>query len=173
MKKLKHFDHQKYQNEVHVLESKTKALNEFLRIADKISKGAKSMDDIVKYVNGKTGFPNPRMSADALLILDEFNQLIALEAVWKEINFNALDKISEIEYKISEEHLESLQELYKVYYPEDVAEQISIVEKAVEMLNSLDMPFRASLSFHGTRQFWSWAKQHTDSNLGRTRAMVK
>ena len=172
MKKLKYFDRDKFKNEVHVLESKLNAYNEFLRIADKISPGAKSMDDIVKHVNGKTGFENPRMSADALLVLDDFNQLIALEAVWKGINFNALEPAGKNVFKIKEEHLEQLESLYKVYYPEEQAEQISILEKAIEMLNKLDMPYRASLGFHGTRQFWSWNKAHTDNNLNRTRRRV-
>lgn len=167
MKKLKYFDREKYLNEVHVLESKLKAYNEFLRIADGISAGAKCMEDIVSYVTSATGFNNPRLSADALNILDDFNTLIALEAVWKGINLTAIEPAGKKGYRIKEKHLKELESLYKVYYPEEAAAQIATVEKAVEMLNALDMPFRASLAFHGTRQYWAWAKAHTDNHIGR------
>ena len=164
MKKLKYFDREKYRHEVHVLETKVKAYNEFLKIADRLFKGSKSMEDLVKSVNASTGFLNPRMSADALNILDEFNRCIQLEAVWSGINHSALELVGN-EYKIKEEHLQELEEIYKVYYPEDQAKQIKSIEKAVEILNALDMPFRASLQYNPVKQFWMWAKQHTDNNI--------
>lgn len=166
-KRIKSFQKEKFNHEVRVLESKLKAYNEFLKIADRLSPGAKSMDDLVKFVTGSTGFPNPRMSADALGILDEFNRCIELEAVWTGINYSALEPDGDNQFKIKEDHFKSLEELYRVYYEPDQAKQINVIEKAIEMLNKLDMPYRASLGWHATQQYWIWQKQHTDNNLRR------
>ena len=167
MKKLKYFQKEKFQHEVRVLESKLKAYNEFLKIADRLSPGAKSMDDLVKFVNGSTGFVNPRMSANALGIFDEFNRCIELEAIWTGINYSALEPDGKNQFKIKPEHLERLEELYRVYYEDDQAKQINSLEKAIAMLNKLEMPYRGSLSYHPTQQFYFWNKTHTDSNMRR------
>lgn len=42
----KDFNRKKYLDEVKVLESKVKALNEFMYIADRLSKGARNMQDL-------------------------------------------------------------------------------------------------------------------------------
>lgn len=164
----KDFNRKKYLDEVKVLESKVKALNEFMYIADRLSKGARNMQDLEKYVNGSTGFVNPQLSANALGILDEFNRCIELEAVWSGVNFDALD-LDGLKYTISLSYLKDLEDLHRVYYEADQAKQIGIVMKVTEMLNDLDLPYRASLNYHPTLQTWRWAKQHTDANLGRTR----
>ena len=170
MKKLERdFHRKKYQHELKVLEGKVKALNEFVGIADKLSKGARSVEELDKYLNGTTGFKNARVSADAMSVLDEYTRCLELEAVWSGIDFATLDQKG-IFYEIKKDYLITLEDSCRVYYSDEQAKQISVVQKAVDLLNNLDLPYRASLNYHPLYQKWEWSKRHTDSNLGRTRA---
>lgn len=167
--KVKHFDRHGYEREVRILENKTSAYNKFLAKVNEIKKGSTTIEEIQKYLNGKTKFVNPLLSADAMGVKDKYDEAVDLESVWLGLNLNALKKISgdtfPARYEINEKYLNEVKERFTVYYSPVQEKQIDGIEKAVELLNKLEMPFRASLVYHPTQQKWMWSKQHTDNNL--------
>jgi hypothetical protein len=165
----RYFRKQEFERAVRELEIKTSAYNSYLLFCGKIKEGAETIEAVEEYLNGKTGFVNPRMSADAMGVLEDYEKIVQLEATFMGLNKAVLSeskkgKWSKV-YQVSEEHIESLKEAYTVYYTAEQSKQINALEKTLKGLNELDVPFKSALIYNRRDSEWVWAKQHTDNNL--------
>ena len=167
--KIKYYNSHEYEREVRILENKLSAYNKFLDKINELKPGAMTIEEVQKYLNGKTKFVNPLLSADAMGVKDLYNEAIDLESVWIGLNLNVLEKVSgemtPARFKISGRYLDEVKEKHTTYYTPTQEKQIDSIEQAIEILNKLDLPYRASLAYHPTQQKWMWAKQHTDNNI--------
>jgi len=167
----KYFNRHQYDKELTLLENKLQSYNLFLSKANEIKKGATTLEDVQKYLNGKTKFVNSTLSADALGLKEEYLELLNLESLWVGLNLNALDKVSgdvlPERYKTNSKYLDELKEQHTVYYTPFQEKQIDTIEKALAILNKLELPFRESFAYNRMDKTWHWTKQHTDNNLLR------
>lgn len=165
----KYFKKHEYEKAVRELEIKTSAYNSYLLFCGKIKEGAETLEEVESYLNGKTGFVNPRMSADAMGVLDEYEKLVQLEATFMGLNKAVLSESKKgkwsVSYEVSKEHIESLRDDYTVYYTAEQSKQIDALEKTLKSLNQLDVPFKSAVLYNRRDNEWVWAKQHTDNYL--------
>ena len=168
-RRVRYFKNTEFDKELRTLEIKMSAYNSYIYYCDLIKKGAISIDEVEKYLNQKTGFVNPRMSADAMGVLDAYSKAVELENNFTGIDMTALDasinKSGRMIYKIKPSYIDLLKEKHTVYYSAEQSKSIEILEKAVGMLNELDSPFKSALGYNTRDGRWVWHKQHTDNNL--------
>lgn len=151
------------------LEIKVSAYNSYLHFCGTIKEGAESLEDVEKYLNEKTGFVNARVSADAMGVLDVYEKIVQLENTFLGLNKAILSESKRGEfnrtYEISKDHIESLREQYRTYYSIPETKQLNELDKALKMLNALDIPFKQAMAYNRLDNKWVWVKQHTDNTL--------
>lgn len=151
------------------LEIKVSAYNSYLHFCGTIKEGAESLEDVEKYLNEKTGFVNARVSADAMGVLDVYEKIVQLENTFLGLNKAILSESKRGKfnstYEISNDHIESLREQYRTYYSIPETKQLNELDKAIKMLNALDIPFKQAMAYNRLDNKWVWVKQHTDNTL--------
>lgn len=156
------------------LEIKVSAYNSYLHFCGTIKEGAESLKDVESYLNEKTGFVNARLSADALGLLDVYEKIVQLENTFLGLNTAILSASkrgkNSKQYEVSKEHIESLRERYRTYYSVPETTQLTDMDKALKILNSLDVPFKQALIYNRLEGRWIWAKQHTDNTLDMSKS---
>lgn len=155
------------------LEIKVSAYNSYLHFCGTIKQGAESIEEVEKYLNEKTGFVNARVSADAMGVLDVYEKIVQLENTFLGLN-TAILSVSKSgknskRYEISKEHIESLKEHYTTYYSVPETKQLDELDKAIKILNGLDVPFKQAMAYDRREQRWAWIKQHTDNTLAMSK----
>jgi hypothetical protein len=151
------------------LEIKVSAYNSYLHHCGTIKQGAETIEAVDQYLNEKTGFVNARLSADALGLLDVYEKIVQLENTFLGLNTAILSaskkgKHSKI-YQVSDEHIESLKQHYTTYYSVPETSQLNDLDKAIKILNALDVAFKSAIAYNRLTNEWVWAKQHTDNTL--------
>lgn len=168
-KRIKSFNKERYDREIRELDNRLNAYNSYLQCLSEIKEGASTLDEVEAYLNKKTGFVNPRMSADAMGVLAPYQKAVDFEALFTGINYTALDEVATTkpykQYKIAPAYREMLSKTHTDYYTPEQGKQIDALEKALESLNRLTYPFVESVIYNSRDRSWHWSKQYTDANL--------
>lgn len=158
------------------LEIKVSAYNSYLHFCASIKEGAESLEDVERYLNEKTGFVNARVSADAMGVLDVYEKIVQLENTFLGLNKAILSESKKGKhsktYQISKDHIESLREQYKTYYSIQETKQLNELDKALNLLNALDAPYKQAMAYNRSDQKWVWVKQYTDNNISMRKSRV-
>ena len=85
-KRVKSFQKDRYDREIRELDNRLNAYNSYLQCLSEIKEGASTLDEVEAYLNKKTGFVNPRMSADAMGVLTPYEKAVDFEALFIGIN---------------------------------------------------------------------------------------
>jgi hypothetical protein len=170
---VKQFHSDRYEKELRAVEIKLSAYNSYLYYCHQVNEGLESIDEVEVYLNAKTKFVNPRMSADAMGVLDIYQKIVELSNLWLGLDTSAIEEAQTKKpykvYKIREDFKELIKSRYTDLYSIEESKQIQALEKALEGINKLDLPFRKAIVFHNREHTWSWAKQFTDNAIGERR----
>lgn len=168
-RRVKHFNNHSFDKDLRNLEIKMAAYNSYIYNCSQIKEGASSLDEVEKYLNQKTGFVNPRMSADAMGVLEPYTKAVELENNFMGIDMSALEesttKSGRKIYKIRTDYIDLLKDRHTTYYTSEQSKSIDALEKAIKSLNQLETPFKSALMYNNREQEWVWSKQHTDNSL--------
>jgi hypothetical protein len=168
-KRVKSFQKDRYDREIRELDNRLNAYNSYLQCLSEIKEGASTLDEVEAYLNKKTGFVNPRMSADAMGVLTPYEKAVDFEALFIGINYSALDEVNTSkpykQFKIAPAYRDMLSKTHTVYYTPEESKQIDSLEKALDVLNKLTYPFVESVIYNSREKTWLWSKQYTDANL--------
>jgi hypothetical protein len=170
----RNFNKNQYDKEIRELDIKVSAYNSYLSKCYEIKEGLESREAVEKYLNGKTKFVNPRISADAMGVLSIYEDIVQLEGIIEGINHSALIENTKgnnkpKSYKIDPSFREHLRKVHTVFYTAEQTKQLNALESLLEGLNSLDIPFKESVLYNSREKVWLWAKQHTDNSLVQER----
>ena len=102
-------------------------------------------------------------------VLDVYEKIVQLENTFLGLNKAILSESKRGKfnktYEISKDHIESLREQYKTYYSIPETKQLNELDKALKLLNALDVPFKQAMAYNRLDNKWVWVKQHTDNTL--------
>lgn len=169
-RKVKSFNSNEYEKELRTLEIKLSAYNSVLYHCSQIKEGLSSIEEVEKYLNTKTKFVNPRVSADAMGVLSLYETIEQLTASFSGLNMTAIiedtskNKPYKI-FKIDNAFREYLRDKHTTYYTAEQSRQIERLEGVLEGLNSLETPYKTAIAYNRLNNAWEWVKQHTDNTI--------
>jgi hypothetical protein len=168
-RKVKSFDKTGRDRELGELDNRLSAYNSLLHHLSQIKEGATTLDEVEAFLNAKTGFVNPRVSADAMGVLEPYSKAIDLSNLIEGLNHTALvERKTSKPYKvyaIDPKYKALVEEKYTTYYTAEQSKQIEALEKAIDAINKLDTPFKEALNYNRRDKTWIWAKQHTNNTI--------
>jgi hypothetical protein len=111
--------------------------------------GYETLEEIQDYLNGKTGFVNTRLSAEAVGLESQYSTICKYI---NEIDLNIyLDDFSDLTPAYKEE----LKERYITYFADEENKEIDKIEKILKDLNALSLSSRKALQMNFHHYEWS------------------